>query len=53
MAKRLVDTGTIMVVIGALLILASWLGSGSPINPHVILWPGFILVLAGRFLGSR
>jgi hypothetical protein len=53
MAKLLVETGTVMFVIGVLLILASWLGGGSPINPHIILWPGFILALAGRLLGGR
>jgi hypothetical protein len=53
MAKRLIEAGTGMIVIGVLLILSNWFGGSSPINPHVILWPGFILALAGYLLGGR
>jgi hypothetical protein len=53
MAKRLIDAGTGMFLVGVLLLLSSWIGAGSPINPHVILWPGLILVVVGRFLGGR
>jgi hypothetical protein len=53
MAKRLFDVGSVMFLLGVLLILASWFDGSSPINPYIILWPGLILAVIGYHLGGR